>query len=48
MGMIFTKGYVCFVCGQAEVASLVEEMVTAKVKEALADEPGEIFCSCFC
>jgi len=41
MCMIFTNhGYVCFMCVQAEVASLVEELTTAKVKEALADEPG--------
>jgi len=44
---------VCFVCGPAEAASVEEnlasclgELVTAKVKEALADEPGEIFCCC--
>jgi len=38
----------CFVCGPAEAASVeenlatcLEDLVTAKVKEALADEPGE-------
>ena len=44
----------CFVCGPAEAASMeenlaascLEDLVTAKVKEALADEPGEIFCCC--
>ena len=40
---------VCFVCGPAEAASVeenlascLEDLVTAKVKEALADQPGEI------
>jgi len=41
------------VCGQAEQASsaenlarCLEELVTAKVEEALAGDPGEVFCCC--
>ena len=41
----------CVLCGPAEAASSAEnlasclgELVTAKVKEALADQPGEILC----
>ena len=40
-------------CVAAEAASVEEnlasclgELVTARVKEALADEPGEMFCCC--
>ena len=40
-----------FVYGQDEQSTsdenCIEELVTAKVKEALAGEPGETFC-CFC
>ena len=49
--MVFTTFSICFVCGQAEhtssaenLASCLEELETAKVKEALAGEPGETFC----
>ena len=46
MCMIFRIFDMCFVCGPAEAASVenlascLGKLVTAKVKEALAHEPG--------